>query len=60
MSRIIEIETNDDFEGCDDCIHVNDSSDICRMRGCVHAILDGDIKECYTPKLSTKIRKGKR
>lgn len=60
MIRTIEVETNDDFEGCDDCVHVDDTREICKMRGCTHAILDEDIKECYIPKLSTKRRKGKR
>lgn len=60
MIRTIEVETNDDFKSCDDCIHSSDSNVLCKMRGCIHAILDDDIKECYIPKLSTKKRKGKR
>lgn len=50
MARIIEIETNDDFKSCDDCVYSSDSGTICKMRGCTHAILDDDIKECYRPK----------
>lgn len=50
MSRIIEVETDDNFESCDDCIHVGDTGEICKMRGCTHAIMDYDIKECYEPK----------
>lgn len=57
MARIIEIETNDDFKSCDDCVHSDDISVICKMRGCTHAILDDDIKECYQPKLSNKRRR---
>jgi hypothetical protein len=52
MSRIIEVETNDDFKSCDDCVHSDDAEEICKMRGCIHAILDDDIKECYIPKES--------
>lgn len=50
MIRTIEVETNDDFEDCDNCIHDDDAEEICKMRGCIHAILEGDIKECYEPK----------
>lgn len=52
MIRTIEVEDNDDFKSCDDCIHFNNSTVICKMRGCTHAILDDDIKECYIPKES--------
>lgn len=55
MARIIEIENNDDFKSCDNCIHSDDTAVICKMRGCIHAILDGDIKECYRPKERGKI-----
>lgn len=54
MTRTIEVETNDDFEGCDECIHEDDTDEICKMRGCIHAILDNDIKECYQPKEYSK------
>jgi len=60
MARTIEIETDDDFESCDDCIHSDDTAVICKMRGCIHAIFDEDIKDCFQPKLSTKRRKGKK
>lgn len=50
MIRTIEVETDDDFEACDDCVNSEDTEVICKMRGCIHAILDSDIKECYTPK----------
>lgn len=50
MIRTIEVEDNDDFKSCDDCIHFNDSTVICKMRGCIHAIKSYDIKECYKPK----------
>lgn len=52
MIKTIEVETNDDFEGCDDCVHSDDTEVICKMRGCIHAIMDYDIRECYTPKES--------
>lgn len=52
MIRTIEVETNDDFESCDKCVYVDDTREICKMRGCTHAILDSDIKECYMPKES--------
>ncbi len=50
MERKIVVETNDDFESCDDCIHSDDTEVICKMRGCIHAIMDYDITECYQPK----------
>jgi len=53
MEKTIIVETNDDFESCDDCVHSGDAE------GCIHAILDDDTKECYQPKLSTKRRKEK-
>lgn len=34
-----------DYDGCYDCIHAHDSEDVCRVRGCVHAI--GQIKDYY-------------
>lgn len=60
MKREIIVETDDDFEGCDDCVHFDDTTEICKMRGCIYAIMNDDIKDCYIPKLSTKRRKGKR
>lgn len=50
MIKIIEIETDDDFNSCDDCVYSNDIANICKMRGCIHAIATEDIKECYIPK----------
>lgn len=50
MTKIIEVETDDNFESCDDCVHSDDRTEICKIRGCIHAIMDYDIKECYTPK----------
>lgn len=55
MIKTIEVETNDDFEKCEDCIHSSDSGVLCKMRGCIHAIMSYDIKECYIPKESEKI-----
>lgn len=50
MKREIIVETDDDFEGCNDCINCDDTDEICKMRGCIHAIATGDIRECYHPK----------
>lgn len=52
MIKTIEVETNDDFESCDDCIHSDDETVICMARGCINAIPRGYIKECYIPKES--------
>lgn len=52
MKKTIEVETDDDFEECDNCIHSDDIETICKMRGCIHAISNKDIKECYIPKES--------
>lgn len=50
MKREIIVETDDDFEGCDECIHEDDTEEICKMRGCIHAFTENDIKECYQQK----------
>ncbi len=49
MKRTIEVETNDDFEGCDDCVHSDDTEAICKLRCCIHAV-SRHIKDCYEPK----------
>lgn len=36
-----------EFESCDDCIHADDSMDICLLRRCIHA---DKLKECYQRK----------
>lgn len=54
MNREIIVETDDDFESCDDCIHSDDTEELCKMRGCIHAISSKDIKECYQPKEYSK------
>ena len=36
------------FESCDDCIHADDTEEICVLRRCVHAI--GTLTECYRPR----------
>lgn len=38
MERELKIKVNSSFESCDDCIHSNDTEEICKMRGCIHAI----------------------
>lgn len=50
MKRTIEVETDDNFETCDDCIHSDDATVICIARGCIHAIPRGYIAERYQPK----------
>lgn len=52
MIRTIKVETNDDFESCDNCVHSDDSAVLCKMRGCIYAIPRGYIKDCYKPKES--------
>lgn len=56
MTRTIEVETNDDFDSCDDCVHADDTEVICKMRGYIHAIMSYDIKECYQPKEREGVR----
>lgn len=36
---------NEDFESCSECVHANDSEEICTMRKCVHAIKY--LYDCY-------------
>lgn len=50
MEKTIVVETDDNFESCDDCINCDDTMEICKKRGCIHAIDTGDIRECYKPK----------
>lgn len=38
---------NPDFKGCNDCIHCDDTEEICLLRRCVHAVYI--LKECYKP-----------
>ena len=44
----ISVKTNENFKTCNDCIHSDDSVEICKLRECVHAIV---VKECYEPKM---------
>ena len=44
----INVKTNEDFKTCNDCIHSDDSVEVCKLRECVHAIV---VKECYEPKM---------
>ena len=39
---------NKDFESCNNCIHADDTREICVLRLCIHAI--GHLSECYEPK----------
>ena len=36
------------YRSCNDCIHCEDSEEICILRKCVHAI--GCLNECYKPR----------
>lgn len=38
-------EPDDEFESCCDCIHADDSEEICVLRKCVHAVKY--LYECY-------------
>ena len=40
--------TDKNFESCFECIHSDDSEDMCILRQCIHAV--GAFKECYEPK----------
>ena len=48
--RLIE-ESNPDYESCANCIHSDDSEEICVLRRCIHAV--SRLKECYVPKSPT-------
>jgi len=50
MEKTIVVETDDNFKSCDDCVHSDDTTQICKMRGCIHALTENDIKDCYQPK----------
>ena len=54
MLKQIEVNPppNEDFAACDDCIHMEDTLEICILRQCVHAI--GHLKECYVPRKEIK------
>ena len=58
MIREVKIKANSSFESCDNCIHSNDIKEICKMRGCIYALTENDIKDCYQPKESRKAPKG--
>lgn len=40
--------TDKNFESCFECIHSDDSEDMCILRQCIHVV--GAFKECYEPK----------
>ena len=44
-------ESNPSFESCSDCIHSDDSEEICILRRCIHAV--AQLNECYVPKQPT-------
>lgn len=44
-------KSNPSFESCFDCIHADDSEEMCIIRRCIHAV--GQLKECYVPKQPT-------
>ena len=43
-----QLEPEESFEHCSNCIHSNDSEDICILRRCKHAI--AETVECFEPK----------
>ena len=54
MEKTYKVQTRDDFERCDDCVHSGDSLEVCKKRMCAHAIPENAIKECYEPKVPQK------
>lgn len=58
MEREFKIKVNSSYESCDNCIRSNDTEEICKMRGCIHALTENDIKDYYQPKESRKAPKG--
>lgn len=36
---------NENFHGCDKCIHAGDTEEICHLRMCVHSFTA--LRECY-------------
>lgn len=49
MIKTIEVETDDNFESCDNCVNCDDAEEICKKRGCIHAIDTDKFRECYKP-----------
>lgn len=46
---MISIEkANPNYYTCYDCVHMQDTIEMCKLRGCIHAIRE--LKECYEPK----------
>lgn len=43
-----QLEPEEPFEKCSDCIHADDSEDMCILRRCKHAI--AETVECFEPK----------
>ena len=39
---------SESFESCLGCIHADDTEEICKLRGCIHAFRI--LRECYVPK----------
>lgn len=49
----IDCDRDPNFKSCCDCVHDDDTEDICKLRNCVHAI--AYVEECYKPKRSSII-----
>lgn len=49
----IDVERVSDVSycGCDFCEHAKDEPDICKARGCIHAI--GNLMDCFEPQIKT-------
>ena len=43
--RLINYDSNRSFDSCCDCIHNDDSEEICELRKCIHAIRY--LYDCY-------------
>lgn len=42
------------YESCSECIHADDSLEMCVLRRCIHA--KGELQECYVPKQAERKR----
>lgn len=52
MIRAIEVKSDDNYEDCSHCIYCDDTWEVCKARGCIHAYSESDFDEWYTPKES--------
>lgn len=45
MEREFKIKVNSSYESYANCMNSNDTDEICKMRGCIHALTENDIKD---------------